>query len=234
MTPNPSLHTLIDTLETFIGDLQDQGIRTVPCTGPLPDVSPAPVAARPAANAPPPPPPAPARPAPATPSPAVPSPAPDPAPSTAAPGLVTLHLLRMRECQDPHPPEQTALQLVIEPSELQGEPRDLLQSMLLAIGYALPETAEPLPAPPYPGTQAARILCMGENANEAFCTLQMGLSLVRGKWQTTPAGRMLATHAPSYLVNNPTGKRAAWNDLQKILQDLGLDVPEWTRKKLGK
>ncbi|MCC5843926.1 MAG: hypothetical protein JJU05_06720 [Verrucomicrobia bacterium] len=150
-------------------------------------------------------------------------------------GLVMLHLDRLPECLENHSPDQTTLLLVLEAGELkQPEYRELLQSMLYAIGYPLPDNPEPVTDITDCTDKACRILCMGEKANELFCTLNMGLNLVRGKWQTSPAGRMIATYAPSYLVNNAAGKRAAWNDLQKILQDLGLSVPEWTRKKLSK
>lgn len=146
-----------------------------------------------------------------------------------------LVLQRLPECLENHAPDQTSLLLVLEDRELKPpETRELLQSMLYAIGYPLPDTPEAVTDITACANKACRIVCMGEKANELFCTLNMGLKLVRGKWQSSPAGRMIATYAPSYLVNNPTGKRAAWNDLQKILQDLGLSVPEWTRKKLSK
>jgi hypothetical protein len=146
-----------------------------------------------------------------------------------------LRLERLPECHETHPPEHTTLLLVLEARELyEPEHRNLLQSMLHAIGYPLPDQSEPVADITDCTDKACRILCMGEKANELFCTLNMGLNLVRGKWQATPAGRMIATYAPSYLVNNAAGKRAAWNDLQKLLQDLGLSVPEWTRKKLAK
>jgi hypothetical protein len=242
-TPSPTLSTLLNTFEQFIQDLQDQGLRTVPCSGPLPSVSPAApsVAAQvparntpPAVTAEPTAPSAPVR----TPEPPMRKEAPDfpPAPEEKdLSGLVMLLLERLPECLEGRPPEDTRILLVVESGEL-SEPqnRELLQSMLYAIGYPLPAAQRPVSELRECTSPVQRIVCMGEAANDHLCTVKMGLSLVRGKWQDTPAGRMIATFPPSYLQDNPTGKRAAWGDLQKLLKDLGLSMPEWTRKKLGK
>lgn len=223
---SPSLASLLNTLDQFLQDLQDEGVRTLPCTGPLPPVAegngtpPRAAAAEPVR----------------VPRPQTELPAGPPSVSVVSPadGLVSLFLERLPECLGPHTPEETRVLLVLDAHELaEPEYRKLLQTMLHAIGYPLPETPQPVAALADCTEKACRILCLGEKANEYFCTVNMGLNLVRGKWQTTPAGRMIATYAPSYLLNNPAGKRAAWSDLQKLLQDLGLPVPEWTRKKLG-
>lgn len=224
-----TLHALLDTLDQFLHDLQDQGIRSVPCNAPLPpapDALPPPSVRQAKAASP--------GPVPAPPPQAASAPPAPPAESGPEGELVMLWLERLADCMDATPPDQTAVLLILEPGELrQPEYRELLSAMLHAIGYPLPPgEGEPVHGLPDGPRKAARILCMGEKANAQFCTVNMGLSLVRGKWQASPAGRMIATHAPSYLMDNPAGKRAAWNDLQKLLEDLGLDVPEWTRKKL--
>lgn len=223
---SPSLASLLDTLDQFLRDLQDEGVRTLPCTGPLPPVAeendpPTRGAAAESAR---------------VPRHQTAPPAESSSVSAVRPadGLVSLLLERLPECLGPHTPEETRVLLVLDAHELaEPEYRKLLQTMLHAIGYPLPEPPQPVTALADCTDKACRILCLGEKANELFCTVNMGLNLVRGKWQTTPAGRMIATHAPSYLLNNPAGKRAAWSDLQKLLEDLGLTVPEWTRKKLG-
>jgi len=228
--PTPSIHAFLKTFETFVKDLQDQGIRSVPCTSAPPAASgPAKIPEIPAETveiqaAPP------ASPPDVKPT----APAAASIPSKPRPGLVMFQIERLPECLENHSPRDTSVLIVLEERELEPAPRELLQTMLYTIGYPLPHTHEPFISAADCSDRTARILCLGEKANEAFCSLNMGLSLVRGKWQTTPAGRMLATYAPSSLLENNTGKRAAWNDLQKLLQDLGLSIPEWTRKKLSK
>lgn len=235
-----SLNTLLNSFEQFLQDLKDEGVRTVPCSAALPPPPDIPAAVTPSRQTPSEPAssrPAPVKPVPSKSAPVEPAPAQPRAASTpeTESGLVMVQMERLPECLENHAPEQTSVLLVLEKQEIaSAESRELLQSMLHAIGYALPEQTQPLTDLSECPRDAARILCMGEKANELFCTLNMGLNLVRGKWQSTSGGRMLATYPPSYLLNNPTGKRAAWNDLQKLLEDLGLSVPEWTRKKLSK
>ncbi|MCC5849656.1 MAG: hypothetical protein JJU29_16355 [Verrucomicrobia bacterium] len=156
-----------------------------------------------------------------------------PASKPAGPALVYLRTERSPECADAHDRADTALILVCEKNDLVGENGELLARMLHAIGYPLPtDTGKPLEAVADLHGMAARILCFGAAAHAAVSTLKMDLSLLRGKWQSTPGGRMIATHAPSYLEGNPAGKKAVWADLKNLLQDLGLDIPDWTKKQV--
>jgi hypothetical protein len=140
----------------------------------------------------------------------------------------------MEACGDTKPGDETRVVLVVETHELDPPHGTLLLEMLKAIGYE-PETP---PEPYRTGTvladRGARVLVMGNTALQAVGTSGMDLSIVRGMWQQSPHGKLLSTYAPSYLDGNPPGKKAAWGDLRKLLGDLGLDVPEWTRKRLKK
>ena len=221
-----TLPQLLDLLTAHVDALREQGIDRVPFSVPL-SIDPSPAAAT--ANAAPTPPPA-SAPAPRT------APKPEAKSETkpTPPQLVWLALKRLPECNDTLPPEQTRIIIICQQSDLTAPHRDLLGKMLHSIGYPLPEI------PPHPletsadlHGKAQRILCFGPAAHAAISTLKMDLALVRGKWQNSPAGRMIATHAPAYLLNNPTGKKAVWTDLQTLLKDLGLTVPDWTRQKLS-
>ena len=56
--------------------------------------------------------------------------------------------------------------------------------------------------------------------------LSGGITRARGKpfqWQGIP---VVPTFHPSYLLRNPGGKKAAWQDLQQVLQILGREIPK--------
>lgn len=138
----------------------------------------------------------------------------------------------MAECKDRQPAENTRIVLVTEANELEGDNRQLLSDILNAIGYELPSHTEPFNSPGELAGKGARILVMGNPALQAVSPAGMDLKIVRGMWQQTPQGKVLSTYAPSSLLENTQGKKAAWGDLQKLLRELDLDIPEWTREKL--
>ena len=231
-----TLHQTLTLLAAHLEGLREQGVTRLTVGAALPELRktappnppstsrPDRATARPPTSAP-----APA----ASPSSAVSPPAAAPAAKRAGPELVYLRAERLPECQDAHDRSETAIILVCEQNDLLGENGDLLAKMMRAIGYPLPADAcEPLQAVADLHGKAARILCLGAAAHAAVSTLKMDLSLLRGKWQSTPAGRMIATHGPSYLEGNPAGKKAVWTDLKNLLQDLGLDIPDWTQKQI--
>jgi len=139
---------------------------------------------------------------------------------------------RMPECGDTSGPEETRILLVVESGELEQKHGILLREMLKAIGY---QSESPVRA--YRENESlaglgARVLVMGNTALQAVSTSGMDLAIVRGMWQQSTHGKLISTFPPSYLHDNPPGKKAAWGDLQKLLNDLGLEVPDWTRKRL--
>ncbi|MDA3873568.1 MAG: hypothetical protein PF795_06380, partial [Kiritimatiellae bacterium] len=141
-------------------------------------------------------------------------------------------LNRMTECQDRQPAENTRVLLVTEADELEGDNRQLLSDILNAIGYELPSQTESFKTPGELAGKGVRILVMGNPALQVVSPAGMDLKIVRGMWQQTPQGKVLSTYAPSSLLDNNQGKKATWGDLQKLLKELELDIPEWTRTKL--
>jgi hypothetical protein len=141
----------------------------------------------------------------------------------------------MAACADARSATDTCLLLITREEEWRDEAGKLLEGMLRAIGYEaagdrFPWTSPPpeLPEPP------ARMLVMGDPALRAVSPVGFDLSTARGLWQSTSIGRMIATYAPSALLQSPQGKRAAWGDLRKLLEDLGLEIPAWTQEQLQK
>lgn len=224
MSLNASLRNVLQTLEAHILDLKDEGVRSVEC------LSPERFRTRRAAEN--------SRPAPARPEP-VPAPPPraerpvsKPVPQspaaneTALPAFILLTAYRTAACRDATPREETALSLFCEQRDLKDrESGDLLRAMLAAIGYTVEGEGVPVSSPAELKACQRHILCFGDAAQQQLSPMKMALSLVRGKFQNTPYGRMMALESPAKLHNNPTGKKAAWGDLKRVLQDLGLELP---------
>ncbi|MEX2606576.1 MAG: hypothetical protein WD708_04455 [Kiritimatiellia bacterium] len=223
--------SFIDTVCSHLEGLEESGCQHVPLSAPFIEapVSPPTPAPRPRqqpASAPPQEPPA---------SKAV---LPDPPAPKAVADTLTRRFIwavlnRVPECGDPHPPDNTRVVLVTEAGELEGANQKLLADILHAIGYELPSRHEDFTTPREIADKGARILVMGNPALQAVSPAGMDLKIVRGMWQQTPQGKMLSTYAPSSLIENIQGKKATWGDLQKLLKELELDIPEWTRKRLG-
>ena len=70
------------------------------------------------------------------------------------------------------------------------------------------------------------ILALGSPASRELLQTRRGIMSLRGRFTPTPEGyRVLPTYHPAYLLRNPAAKREAWEDLQKVAVDLGLQVP---------
>jgi DNA polymerase len=72
----------------------------------------------------------------------------------------------------------------------------------------------------------ALILCLGSPASRELLQTRRGITSLRGRFMRTPDGyRVMPTYHPAYLLRNPAAKREAWDDLQKVAAELGLEVP---------
>ncbi len=228
-------NVFLETLESHLEGLREKGTSKVIWKGPMPTTAkePDPPGPRPRQQVTPPD----VRVA-EPPQPVLPPSPPPPDETKSVPPHSPLQVLRLKraaECQDSLPAEKSRILLVMNAAELEEPNRSLFSDMLTAIGYRLDE-AEYLEwdqQTPLAG-QAERMLVMGNDALQATSTAGMDLQIVRGMWQQSPHGKLLSTFPPSYLQDNPAGKKAAWSDLQKLLKDLGLLLPEWTVRKLGK
>jgi hypothetical protein len=151
----------------------------------------------------------------------------------APPPLRVLILNRHPDCQDSDP-SPCRICLVTDAGEIEGGNRKLLNDMIHAIGFVMPEESTSFSDYENLVNLGTRILVMGNIALQQVSSAGMDLQIVRGMWQQSIHGKLISTFPPSYLHDNPPGKKAAWGDLQKILADLGRDLPEWTRARLKK
>ncbi len=56
--------------------------------------------------------------------------------------------------------------------------------------------------------------------------MKLGISKLRGQWQDFYGYKVLPTFHPAYLLRNPSKKKEAWQDLQIVMKELGLEVPK--------
>ncbi len=70
-------------------------------------------------------------------------------------------------------------------------------------------------------------LCLlGRPASQAVLNTALPLSRLRGRWNRYKNIPAIATYHPAYLLRNPADKRKAWEDLQMLMQAMGLKSPE--------
>ena len=53
--------------------------------------------------------------------------------------------------------------------------------------------------------------------------VKLGISRLRGTWQYFYGYKVLPTFHPAYLLRNPSKKAEAWKDVQKVMEELGLE-----------
>jgi uracil-DNA glycosylase family 4 len=75
------------------------------------------------------------------------------------------------------------------------------------------------------------IVCLGNVAAQALLGGGEPMARVRGKWFKWRGAKLLPTYHPAYLLRNPNAKGIVWEDLQKVMAELGLEVPKKRGKK---
>jgi DNA polymerase len=70
------------------------------------------------------------------------------------------------------------------------------------------------------------IVCLGAVAAKTILQTTRGISQFRGEWQQWRGRKLMATYHPAYLLRNPPAKADVWKDLQKVMAELGLQLPK--------
>src|SRR5271169_2164048 len=70
------------------------------------------------------------------------------------------------------------------------------------------------------------IVCLGAVAAKTLLETTRGISQFRGEWQEWRGHKLMATYHPAYLLRNPPAKADVWKDLQKVMAELGLQLPK--------
>ena len=70
------------------------------------------------------------------------------------------------------------------------------------------------------------IVCLGATAAKTILNTTRGISQFRGEWLEWRGHKLMATYHPAYLLRNPPAKADVWKDLQKVMAELGLQMPK--------
>jgi uracil-DNA glycosylase len=70
------------------------------------------------------------------------------------------------------------------------------------------------------------LVCLGAVAAQTLLGTNRGISQFRGEWMDWHGHKLMATYHPAYLLRNPAAKSEVWKDLQKVMAELGLQLPK--------
>ena len=69
------------------------------------------------------------------------------------------------------------------------------------------------------------ICCLGAVAATALLESKTPLGRLRGQLHPWRWAQVLVTYHPAYLLRNPAAKRQVWDDMQLLLQHMGIELP---------
>jgi DNA polymerase len=69
------------------------------------------------------------------------------------------------------------------------------------------------------------ICCLGLVAASSLLGTKSSLSRLRGRLHPWRWARVLVTYHPAYLLRNPGAKQDVWNDMQFLMQEMGVELP---------
>ncbi|MEM6979920.1 MAG: uracil-DNA glycosylase [Planctomycetota bacterium] len=70
--------------------------------------------------------------------------------------------------------------------------------------------------------QPEYIICLGSVSARILLQTKLGVGRLRQRFHPYRDSKVLVTYPPAYLLRNPEAKRAAWADLQMLMDDAGL------------
>jgi uracil-DNA glycosylase family 4 len=69
------------------------------------------------------------------------------------------------------------------------------------------------------------VICtLGRIAAQALLGGEFKITRERGRWHSFMDIPLMPTYHPAYLLRNPSAKRQVWDDIQKIMKHMGLEV----------
>lgn len=70
------------------------------------------------------------------------------------------------------------------------------------------------------------ICCLGAVAAQTLLDTGETIGRLRGRFHLLDGRQVLCTYHPAYLLRNPSAKRQVWEDMQILLKEMGLPIPE--------
>jgi uracil-DNA glycosylase len=74
--------------------------------------------------------------------------------------------------------------------------------------------------------QPEYIVCLGVVAAQTLLHTKLSVGRLRGQFHAYRESKVIVTYHPSYLLREPAVKKAAWADLQFMLRDMGITLPQ--------
>jgi len=70
------------------------------------------------------------------------------------------------------------------------------------------------------------IVCLGAVAARNLLETDASIGRLRGKFYLYNGIRVLCTYHPAYLLRNPAAKRDVWEDMQVLMREMGIELPQ--------
>jgi uracil-DNA glycosylase len=70
------------------------------------------------------------------------------------------------------------------------------------------------------------IVALGAVAAKTLLAVNAPMSELRGRWYDFRGTKLAVTYHPAFLLRDPRQKKETWKDLQMVMKDLGLPMPE--------
>ena len=70
------------------------------------------------------------------------------------------------------------------------------------------------------------LVCLGGVAAGTLLQSDTPVGRLRGRFHDYEGHKLLVTYHPAYLLRNPSGKPAVWDDMKMVLNSLGLPIPK--------
>ena len=70
------------------------------------------------------------------------------------------------------------------------------------------------------------ICCLGAVAAQNLLQTATPIGQLRGKFHDLGGIKVLCTYHPAYLLRNPAAKRPTWEDMQLLMAEMGIELPQ--------
>jgi DNA polymerase len=72
------------------------------------------------------------------------------------------------------------------------------------------------------------LVALGAVAAKSLLAINAPMSELRGRWYDFRGTKLAVTYHPAFLLRDPRQKKETWKDLQMVMNEMGLPVPEKT------
>ena len=76
--------------------------------------------------------------------------------------------------------------------------------------------------------QPKAIVALGAVAAKTLLAINAPMSELRGRWYDFRGTKLAVTYHPAFLLRDPRQKKETWKDLQMVMKEMGLPLPEKT------